>query len=448
MSTITIRQGRDIKLVGAADKAIVEAPLPSKAAILPPNFLHAKHRLLVKEGDAVQVGTPLLEEKTNTDIKFVAPVSGTVAAIVRGDRRRLLQVVIDTDGKQSATALNAFLPDELLSLGRDKIIPYMLSAGLWPMMRQRPFSTIANVEDTPKSIFIHAMNTEPLAIDYDIVLKDHAEDFQNGINILNQLTEGSTYLCVAEGVVSDTLTQSKYVDLHKFKGPHPTGNVSTHIHMLDPIRKGDVVWYVEAMDVVRLGRTFTTGAYDPTNYVAVTGEGATKRHYAKTVVGASVKSLLDTMPDDHRFISGSVLAGDEVGEDGFIGYYHTQLTVIPRGGEREFLGWIMPGFNRYTFSNTFVSSFLPEKPASLDTDEKGSHRAIVLNSIYDRYNTLDVMTYFLLRAIIAGEIEEAEQLGLLECDEEDFALATFVCPSKMDVGRVIRDGLDLILREG
>ena len=256
-------------------------------------------------------------------------------------------------------------------------------------------------------------------------------------------------MCISSGAKSKALTQTKGVQTHQFSGPHPAGNVSTHIHHIDPIHKGDMVWYVEAQDVVRIASLLLNGAYPTERVVAVTGEGAVRRVYMKTCVGAPLATLLHSADlSQMRCLSGSVLTGRDVGADGHLCFYDSQITVIPRGGQRKLLGWMLPGFNKYTFSKTYASAFLPEKEMSLDTDENGSHRAMVLNHIYDSLVPLDIMTYFLLKAVIAGEIEEAENLGILECDEEDFALCSFACPSKTDVGGIIGEGLALIEREG
>jgi len=263
------------------------------------------------------------------------------------------------------------------------------------------------------------------------------------------LTDGEVHVCTAADVKSKALMGSQNVKYHRFSGPHPSGNVSTHIQNIDPIKKGDVIWYIEAQDVLRVADLFQKGEYPTERIVALTGEGVQKRVYAKTIVGTSLNSLLEgSRLESMRCLTGSILTGREVTANGFLGFYDSQITVIPEGGQRKLLGWLMPGFNYYTFSHTFASAFFPKKEYSLDTDENGAGRAIVLNHIYDSVVSLDVLTYFLIKAIIAGDIEEAEKLGILECDEEDFALCTFACPSKIDVGGIIREGLEIIEKEG
>jgi Na+-transporting NADH:ubiquinone oxidoreductase subunit A len=316
-------------------------------------------------------------------------------------------------------------------------------------LRQRPFSKIANPKDKPKSVFIHAMNTEPLAADVDFVLEGCQDEFQAGVDVIRKLTDGKIHLCIDPAAKSKALTQAKGVEIHTFTGAHPAGNVGTHIHCVDPVNKGELVWFIEAQDVLRVAKLFLKGIHTAERIVAVTGEGVQKRIYVKTVAGAPIAGLLEGSDlQKSRCISGSILTGRNVGKDGFLGFYDSQITLIPEGGTREFLGWLSPGFNRYTFSNTYISSFLGRKESSLDTDTHGAHRAIVMGYLYDDFVALDVMTFFLVRAIIVGDVEEAVSLGILECDEEDFALCSFACPSKTDVGSYIRQGLNLVESEG
>lgn len=448
MATYNLRKGRDINLKGKAAKEFVKLPLPKQIAIQPTDFRGLKPRLLVKIGDVVKVGTPLIVDKKHPEIKFVSSASGKVCAINRGEKRLLLEVVIETDGKQDAEKFETVGEQKLKTLTKKKVTELMLNSGLWPIIRQRPFSKVANPEDNPKSIFVRALNTDPLGSDVDFILQGKEKDFQLGVEALTHLTEGKVFVCTKKDTQIKFSATTKNIETHQFSGPHPTGNVSTHIHLLDPINKGDIVWYVEAQDVVRLGRFFTNGEYPAERVVAITGDIVKNRVYAQTIIGTPVSALLQgTALQNTRCISGSILSGKNVGKNGFLGFYDAQVTVIPEGGRREFLGWLVPGFGKYTFSHTYASAFLPEKEVSLDTDENGGHRAIVLNHLYDEYVSLDIVTYFLLKAIIAGDIEEAEKLGILECDEEDFSLCTFACPSKVDVGAIIRKGLDLIEKE-
>jgi Na+-transporting NADH:ubiquinone oxidoreductase subunit A len=450
VGTFIIHKGRDIRLKGAARKEIVNIPLPKYVAVQPPDFKGLGLRPVVAPGDKVKVGTALLADKTNPDIRIGSPASGKVAAINRGLKRALLSVVVETDGRQDAEAFGEIPSKRIENMSREDVISTLLRGNLWPVIRQRPFSKVANPKDNPKSIFVHAMNTEPLAPEVDFILEGREELFQQGLDILRRLTNGAVNLCMDSKAKSKALTQASGVQTHLFSGPHPTGNVSTHIHYADPINKGDIVWYVEAQDVLGIARLFLNGTYSAERVIAVTGEGAQGRQvYAKTVAGAPLSDLLGgNMPAQMKYLSGSVLTGKDVGKDGFVRFYDAQVTVIPEGGKREFLGWLSPGVNKYSFSKTFFSSFLPEREFSLDSDKHGSDRAIVLNNIYDALVPLDIMTYFLVRAVLAKDIEDAEALGILECDGEDFALCTFACPSKTDVSGIIDDGLAFIEKEG
>jgi len=449
MGTFSIQKGRNIRLKGAAKKEVVKIALPKHVAVQPSDFKGLSPRLSVKVDDVVKVGTPVFADKAIPEIQIASPASGKIVAINRGAKRALQSIVIETDGQQELKTFQKFTQEQIKNISKSDVTNALLEGNLWPVIRQRPFSKVADPHKKPKAIFIHAMNTEPLALDIDSILKGKEKEFQTGLDILTQLTEGNVHLCVQEGAQSKALTQATNVQTHSFSGPHPAGNVSTHIHCVDPINKGELVWYVEAQDILRIASLFLNGAYPTERIVAVTGEGAANNQiYAKTIVGVPISSLLgDSEPQQVRCLSGSVLTGKEIASHGFLCFYDSQVTIIPQGGKRELLGWLSPGFNKYTFSKAFASAFLPEKEASLDTDENGSHRAIVLNHIYDSLVPLDIMTYFLLKAVISGNVEEAEELGILECDEEDFALCTFACPSKTDVGAIIGQGLALIESE-
>lgn len=449
MASFTIKNGKNIKLAGGAKKETATPGLPAKVGIQPPDFRGLKPRLAVKEGDQVKVGSPVLTDKAIEGLQIVSPASGRVVAINRGDKRALLSIVIEIDGKQDKETFDIYSASQLSGLKREDVIKNLLNSGLWPVIRQRPFTKIANPKDAPKSIFVHAMSTEPLAADVDYLLEGKTADFQAGLSILKKLTDGAVNLCIDNASKSEVFTNIKDAQVHRFSGPHPTGNVGTHIHYVDPIQKGDLVWFVEAVDVARVGALFLKGTYPFEKTVAVTGEGAKNKVYVKSVEGAPVSFLAQGSDlQKVRCISGSVFSGRNVGAEGFIGFYNQQLMLLPEGGKRELLGWLTPGFNKFSFSHTYPTAFLPSENVSLTTDENGSHRAIVLNHVYDSLNTLDILTYFLLKAIYVNDIEEAEKLGILECDSEDFALCTFACPSKVDVAAIIREGLEVIEHEG
>lgn len=449
MAVIRTKKGRNLLLKGQAEKVVKLLPIPKQIGIQPADFRGLTPRVAVRVDDKVKVGTPVLTDKLIDGLKIVSPVSGKVVAVNRGEKRALINVVIEPDGKQEAISGEAYSQEKIPTLVTEKVKERLLESGLWAVLRQRPFSKIANPTATPKSIFVHAMSTEPLAMDLDVVLSDYQKEFQAGLNVLTRLTQGAVNLCFSVNSQSPALTEAKNVQIHKFAGPHPCGNVSTHIFHVDPIQKGELIWYVEAWDVVRIGELFLKGVYPSEKFVVVTGEAALERRYYKTIEGAPLEELLKGCDFGKiRCISGSVLSGRDVGAEGFVGFYHSQVTAIPEGGQREFLGWLRPGLDKYTFSRTYLSALKIDSEFSLDTGKKGSDRAIVLNNIYDDLITLQIPTYFLLRAILSGDVDEAERLGILECDEEDFALCSFACPSKTEVGQIIRHGLDTIEREG
>jgi len=451
MNIIRIHKGRDIRLPGSAERKKVSLALPSTVAVQPFDFYGLRLRPVVKAGDSVKVGSPLLEHKDDRRVKIVSPASGTVAGIMRGEKRSLSAVTVLCDGKQDALSFPKISAAEIKNFSPDSLVERMLVAGVWPCLRQRPFSKIVDPGRRPKAIFVQAHMTDPLSPDLDFVLEGREARFHQGLEILKRLTPGNVFVCCSPAARSRAIREAKGVSVVGFAGPHPAGNISTFIHHLDPVGKGDLVWYIGAEDVCRVADLILEGRFIPRRTIAVTGEGAPARFYGETILGAPLRHLFPgPQPAGLRYISGSVLRGTDAGLDGYVCFYDQQVTALPQGGNREFLGWIRPGGNKYSFSRTFFSSF-PRRaaaPVSLDTGMHGSRRAIVLPHLYDDYVALDVLTYFLVRAITAGDMEEALRLGLLECAQEDFALCSFACASKFDVGRVIQQGLTRLEKEG
>ncbi len=449
MPTVRILKGRNIPLKGRASAELKALPLPSECIFPFHDFAPRQFRLLIKEGDRVLVGSPIAEDREHPGLVLVSPVSGTVKLVNRGDKRALLSITFSADGQQAPVQHQKFSPESLSGLSREAVIEQLLKGGVWPFLRQRPFSRTADPMNTPKSIFVRAMNTDPLAPDLDVVLNGVEREFQAGLDVLKRLTPGHVYLCFDARAQAKALTGAVNVQPVAFSGPHPAGNVGTHIHHCDPVGKGDVVWFIEAQDVARAGRLFLDGVFDPSKVVAVTGEGVASRHHVRTLLGAPLAHILGEKKNDTlRYISGSVLSGRDAGYDGAVGLYDAQVTVIPAGGTRKLFGWLMPMFKDYSFSRTVASALTPQRDVSLDTAVHGGLRAVVVNDLYDELNAIDVMTYFLIKAIYGHQIEEMIRLGILECAPEDFALATFACPSKIDVGGIIQRGLDMIEKEG
>ncbi len=434
--------------MGEAIKKISTLAVPEAVASKPPNFTGITPRLLVREGEEVQSGTPLFSDKTNEAIKFCSPVSGEVLEIVRGEKRRILEIRILADKNTEYLAFPKANPHDL---SREQIIEALLNAGAWPFIRQRPFGIIANPADKPKSIFIPAHDTNPLAPDNNFILESTGADFQTGLNVLQKLTDGKVHLNVSpdqDGATS--FVQAKGVAINKFSGPHPAGNVGVQIHHIDPLNKGEVVWYLYPQDVLILGRLFNHGTFDATRTIALTGSQVKEPKYYKTVVGASIKSLLadgGLKEEENRIISGNVLTGRQILSDGYLDFYDSQITVIPEGRDPEFLGWLRPGFEKLSMSRTFFSWLSPNKKRDLNTNMHGEERPFVVTGEYEKVFPMDIYPVQLLKSILIEDIELMENLGIYEVVEEDFALCEFVCTSKIESQDIIRRGIELIRKE-
>jgi len=444
--TIKLRKGFDIKMQGAAEHIFFQNPMPETVALKPTDFVGMTAKMVVKEGDKVLAGDPLFIDKFHPEIQFASPVSGVVAAVNRGERRALLNVVVKPDAE---IEYKKFENGSLDSMSREQVIAAMLNAGVWPFVKQRPYDVIANPNDKPKSIHISAFDSAPLAPDYTFALEESAADFQVGINALKKLTDGAVNLNIyKEERAKTTFTQVTGVEQNFFQGPHPAGNVGVQIHHIDPINKGEVVWVVNPQDVIIIGRLFSKGIFDARVVVALTGQ-VKKPLYYKTILGASIKSFLEkeAINDDMRVISGNVLTGTKLGKDDYIGFYDSQVTVIEEGNKPTFMGWLAPGFGKYSFSRAFFSWLQPNKKYTLNTNYNGGARAFVFTGIYEQVLPMDIYPMQLLKAIITEDIDKMEQLGIYEVVPEDFALCEFVCPSKIEIQSILRQGLDTIRKE-
>ncbi|MEE4176754.1 MAG: Na(+)-translocating NADH-quinone reductase subunit A [Bacteroides sp.] len=448
--TIKIRKGLNIPLQGNAEKILQPSPAAQVYAVKPPDFHGLTPKMLVKEGDALKAGTPLFFDKYNEKVLFTSPVSGTFQEIVRGEKRRIMEVLIKADGKDEAVDFGAASP---AGLDRDEIIQRLLKSGAWPFIRQRPYAVIANPSDKPKSIFISAFSTVPLAPDLDFVVKGQENFFQAGLDIMKKLTDGEVHLSVdALNTRSEAFLQAKGVKIHSFEGPHPAGNVGVQIHHIDPINKGDLVWYADVQDLIIIGRLFEKGVFDPTRVIALNGPEVLNPRYYKVKIGAQFLSFAEnnlrrekgTIP---RIISGDVLTGTAIEEKGFLGFYDNQITVIPEGNHPEFMGWLIPNINRFSMSRTWPSFLMPWKKYRLDTNIRSGERPFVMTGVYEKVLPLDVMPMQLLKAIMINDIEKMEKLGIYEVAPEDFALCEYVCPSKIEIQTILREGLDSIRSE-
>jgi Na+-transporting NADH:ubiquinone oxidoreductase subunit A len=446
-AVIKLKRGLDIKLKGAARNSLGKEIKSVEFGIRPPEFPGIIPKLCVKPGEQVKAGSALFFDKVRPDIKFSSPVSGVVKAVNRGEKRKILEIVVERSGDEYID----FGKSEIDVISREEIKNRMLQAGLWPLIRQRPYHIIADPGGVPKSIFISGFDTAPLAPDLDFIIGNSSmEHFQAGINIISKLTDGKIYLVLNGGTaVQNALKDVKGVEVKYVSGPHPAGNVGVQIHHIDPVNKGDTVWYLNIQDIITTGLFFTEGIYKHDRIIALTGSEVVDPQYYRIRSGASIRELVEgnVKEGNLRFISGNVLTGTRIDKDGFLGLYDSMVTVIPEGDYFEFFGWIMPGFNKYSFSKTYMSSIFRKKSYKLDTNLHGGYRAFVMTGQYEKVLPMDIYPMQLLKAIIAEDIDGMENLGIYEIAEEDFALCEFICPSKTEIQSIVRQGLDLMVKE-
>ena len=444
---IRLKKGLNIHLLGDADKVYASTKPTEKYVVKPTDFHGLMPKLCVKVGDKVKAGTPLFYDKYNEKINFCSPISGAVTDIVRGEKRKIMEVVIKAD---TEIVYEQFTTASADSLSREQIIKTMLKAGIWPFVRQKPYDIIANPADMPKAIFISTFSTAPLAIDNDFALYGMDELFQKGLDYIVKLSNGKTHLNTDGNTnPSKVFSAAKGVQINKISGPHPAGNVGVQIHQIDPINKGDVVWYLHPQDVIAIARLFTAGKYDVSKIVALCGSQIQKPRYYRSIAGACISNLLNENTKDgkSRIISGDILSGTQINTDGCLGFYDSQLTVVPEGDEAEFLGWMLPGLHKFSASKTFLSWLFPSKNYNLDTNMHGEERAYVMTGEYEKVLPMDIYPTHLIKACMIEDVELMENLGIYEVSPEDLALCEFVCTSKIEVQSIIRQGLDLVRKE-
>lgn len=445
--TITIKQGLDINLLGDAEKVITEVDA-GMYAIKPIDFIGVFPKVVVQEGDKVKAGSQLCFDKYRDNIWFTSPVSGTVKEVRRGAKRVLLEIIIEPDAQQQYEDFGKAAPN---NLDRDQVLDKMLKSGVWPVIRQRPYTVIANPDDNPKAIFVSAFDTSPLAPDYNFIVEGQAEAFQTGLDALKKLTTGKIHLNLkGNGDNSSVFTNAKNVQINYFNGPHPAGNVGTQINKLDPVNKGEVVWHLRPQEVITIGRLFLEGRFNSERIIALVGSEVIKPMYIKTRIGASIKEIIkDNLKDGKlRFISGNPLTGKKIDKNGFISFYDSQLTVLPEGDYYEMFGWVLPGFGKFSFSRTFFSWLHPkDKKYRMDTNFHGGPRAFVITGEMEKVFPFDIYPMQLLKAIMIEDIDAMENLGIYEVDEEDFALIEFIDTSKTEAQYIVRKGLDIMRKE-
>lgn len=445
---IKLKKGLDIKLNGEAEKAVQSAGTPGSCALKPTDFRLLTPKLTVKVGDAVKAGDALFIDKLHPEIKFTTPVSGTIEVINRGERRKLMEVVVKADAE---TQYRDFGKSDPNTLNRDEVINRLLDSGTWPLIKQRPYDITADPTVTPKAVFVSAFDTSPLAPDYDFILKGEGKNLQTGFDCLHKLCGRNVNLSLRADTPADSVFSGlKNVDIHYFSGPHPAGNPGIQIHHLNPINKGEHVWVVNIQDVAIMGRLFNEGRFDARKSIVLCGSEVKKPQYYHTILGASIAELTGGKLKDsagQRIISGNVLTGTKVEPDGYLGYYDNQITVIPEGDHYEFLGWAAPGFNKFSASRLFPSFLFPGKHYSLDTNYHGERRAFVVNGQYEKVLPMDIYPVYLLKACLTKDIDRMEQLGIYEVAPEDMALCEFVCTSKTPVQQILADGIELMIKE-
>jgi Na+-transporting NADH:ubiquinone oxidoreductase subunit A len=445
-----IKEGLDIPITGEPEQKIGEGNKVKSVAILGVDFVGMKPTMSVKEGDTVKLGQALFEDKKNPGVIFTSPGAGTVKTIHRGAKRVLQSLVIYLKGTDQES-FSKYSESKLLELTPDKVKENLLVSGLWTTLRTRPYGKIPSVNSNPNSIFVTAIDTSPLAADPAIIIKERANDFQNGLSVISRLTEGKVYLCKATG--TDISAGNSGAVVAEFSGPHPAGLPSTHIHKLDPVNAEKFVWHLDYQAVIAIGALFTTGKLNTERVVSLAGPTVKKPRLVKTRVGANTDDLVvgELEDGENRIISGSILYGHKAADwAAYLGCYSNQVSVLKEGRDRELFGWIVAGKNKYSAMNVYTSSVDKKfgRKFPLTTDKNGSDRAIVPVGIYETVMPLDILPTPLLKALVIGDTDQAQQLGCLELNEEDVALFTFVDPGKHDFAPVLRANLTKIEKEG
>ena len=446
-NVIKLRKGLDINLKGKAAEEFFSVKEPGFYSLVPDDFTGITPKVVVKEQEYVMAGGPLFIDKNHPELKFVSPVSGVVTSVERGARRKVLNIVVEAAAEQD---YEEFGKKDVNALNGESVKAALLEAGMFAFIRQRPYDVIADPTMYPKAIFVSVFDSNPLAPDFEFALKGEEANFQTGLDALSKMAK--TYLSISVKQKAAALTQAKNVTITAFDGPNPAGNVGVQINHISPVVKGETVWTIGAEAVIFIGRLFNTGRVDMTRKVAVTGSEVLKPAYCKLKVGALLTNVFSgnvTTGRDLRYISGNVLTGKKVNPNGFLGAFDSQLTVIPEGDDiHEMLGWIMPRFNQFSVNHSYFSWLLGNnKEYVLDARIKGGERHMIMSNEYDKVFPMDIFPEYLVKAIIAGDIDRMEALGIYEVAPEDFALCEFVCSSKVEVQRIVRAGLDMLRAE-
>lgn len=446
---IVLKKGLNIPIAGEAELRVSKAIAPGIVAVCPTDFKGLLPRLLVKEGDSVLCGSPVIADKKNPDILLASPVSGIVKELVRGDKRKLLAVLIEADDEQKCVD---FGKKDVDGLDADAVRSAILQAGLWPWLVQRPYGILANPLETPRDIFVSAFNSAPLAADSEFCYDSEAKAIQAGVSALAKLSAGKVHLSLEAGREHSPLARLQNAEIHFFKGKHPAGNVGVQIANIKPIQKGETVWTVSLAGLAAIGKLFVKGRYDVSRKVAVCGPMAIEPSYIQTVPGMPMKTLAPfygNLPEGIRFISGDVLSGRNVGEAGYLGFFDDQITLIREGVDKELLGWARPlRCKQYSRDHSYFSWLTPWRKYEMDTNLHGGPRAFLMNDgYYSKVLPMDIYPVYLAKACLASDIDKMERFGIYEVLPEDLATCEFIDPSKNNIQDIIAQGIDLMLKE-
>lgn len=446
-NVIKLRKGLNLNLKGKPAEEVTNVTATGQYALVPDDFHGVTPKVVVKEGEKVKAGGALFVDKNHPEVKFVSPVSGTVTAVERGERRKVLSVRVEADAQQEFVDFGKL---DLQKMSAKDVLDILCEAGLFAYFVERPYAVTANPDASPKAIFVSAFDSMPLAQNFEFVLKGQEAEFQKGLDALSKIAK--TYLGVSAQQQAKALTEARNVEVNVFDGPNPAGNVGVQINHVSPINKGEIVWTVGAEEVIFIGRLFQAGKVDFTRTVAVGGSEVKHPAYTKLAVGAQLTNVFQGNVSDGkslRFINGNVLTGSVVARDGFLAAHATTLTVIPEGDDcHELFGWIAPRFNQFSVSRSYFSwLFGKKKEYVFDARVKGGERHIIMSGEYDKVFPMDIYAGYLVKAVITGDIDRMEALGIYEVAPEDFAVAEFVDSSKVELQRIIRQGLDMLRKE-
>ncbi len=443
---VSIKDGANLNLKGLASMELEVANMSLNYALNPDDFFGLIPRMLVKEGDKVSLGQPIFHDKNNESIKIVSPVSGKIQEIVRGAKRKILNIIIKKEG---VSAVNFKIPS-LSSISNKKILELLIESGSLAFIRQRPYNIIARPDRPPKSIFVSVHSTAPYAANYDFILKKRMDEFQVGVDVMSKLIGKPINLSISHNCESDFSTLNN-VDVYKIKGAHPSGNESFQINRIDPLNSGEIIWVIKPEDVANIGSFFMTGIFNPKRTVAVSGDSLKSPKYYDAIIGSPISSLVDSKEipnsEEYRFINGDPLSGSKVEYSGFLGFYNNTLSVIKEGNQFRMLGWLPFMYNSIpSFSKTSLSWLLGGEK-KVNTNLNGEERAIVVTGEMEKYFPMDIFPMQLIKACMRGDVEKMESLGIYEVIPEDFGLVDFSCTSKIEAQEIVKSGIEIMLKE-